>query len=128
MRIMLGDTPVTLTGDSLTITEIIPNQEITITYYYTPTWRDVGRLVNTAAVTAGDATDTDTVTVRVDDGWTPNIPDDDDEDVEPDVEVHAQLAQHGRPLRLHRGATRTAASARPPTLPERRSPPSSSAC
>ena len=86
MRIMLGDTPVTLTGDSLTITEIIPNQEITITYYYTPTWRDVGRLVNTAAVTAGDATDTDTVTVRVDDGWTPNIPDDDDEDVEPDVE------------------------------------------
>ena len=46
MRIMLGDTPVTLTGDSLTITEIIPNQEITITYYYTPTWRDVGRLVN----------------------------------------------------------------------------------
>ena len=86
MRIMLGDTPVTLTGDSLTITEIIPNQEITITYYYTPTWRDVGRLVNEATVTAGDATDSDTVTVIVDDGWTPNIPDDDDEDVEPEVE------------------------------------------
>ena len=86
MRIMLDTTPVTLTGDSLTISEIIPNQVITITYYYTPTWRDVGRLVNEATVTAGEVTDSDTVTVIVDDGWTPNIPDDDDEDVEPEVE------------------------------------------
>ena len=70
----------------LNIENVIANAKITITYYYTPTWRDVGRLVNEATVTAGEVTDSDTVTVIVDDGWTPNIPDDDDEDVEPDVE------------------------------------------
>ena len=70
----------------LNIENVIANAKITITYYYTPTWRDVGRLVNEATVTAGDVTVRDTVTVRVDDGWTPNIPDDDDEDVEPEVE------------------------------------------
>ena len=86
MKIMLDTTPVTLDSDSLTISTIILNQVITITYYYTPTWRDVGRLVNEATVTAGEVTDSDTVTVIVDDGWTPNIPDDDDEDVEPEVE------------------------------------------
>ena len=70
----------------LNIENVIAGAKITITYYYTPTWRDVGRLVNTATVTAGEVTDSDTVTVIVDDGWTPNIPDDDDEDVEPEVE------------------------------------------
>ena len=70
----------------LNIENVIAGAKITITYYYTPTWRDVGRLVNTATVTAGDVTVRDTATVIVDDGWTPNIPDDDDEDVEPEVE------------------------------------------
>ena len=70
----------------LNIENVIANAKITITYYYTPTWRDVGRLVNEATVTAGEVTDSDTATVIVDDGWTPNIPDDDDEDVEPEVE------------------------------------------
>ena len=70
----------------LNIENVIAGAKITITYYYTPTWRDVGRLVNEATVTAGEVTDSDTVTVIVDDGWTPNIPDDDDEDVEPEVE------------------------------------------
>ena len=65
----------------LNIENVIANAKITITYYYTPTWRDVGRLVNEATVTAGEVTDSDTATVIVDDGWTPNIPDDDDEDV-----------------------------------------------
>ena len=70
----------------LNIENVIAGAKITITYYYTPTWRDVGRLVNEATVTAGEVTDSDTATVIVDDGWTPNIPDDDDEDVEPEVE------------------------------------------
>ena len=79
-------TRVELTGNSHTFFGVPAGASITITYYYTPTWRDVGRLVNEATVTAGEVTDSDTATVIVDDGWTPNIPDDDDEDVEPEVE------------------------------------------
>lgn len=63
--------------------DLEPGSSITISYAYRVRYADEGdRIVNTAAVTTpGEGpSDMDSVTIRVDDYWTPSVPDDDDDE------------------------------------------------